>query len=135
MVFVMYGIYDKKKLGNTLHFFSFPFLKQFLSNTILYLYKTTWFYDSMNFHFFVFRSFCIHVLFIFHHRCDIRDPTGGSISDIAWNPDQGNNIIIVSSYYRIIGSHCTRNFNFLKFHLYLPFMHSFIHSFIHLFIY
>ena len=25
--------------------------------------------------------------------CELRDPTGGSISDIAWNPDQGLNLI------------------------------------------
>eukprot|EP01035_Chromulina_nebulosa_P017943 gene17943-23567_t len=28
--------------------------------------------------------------------CELRDPTGGSIADIAWNPDQGLNIITAS---------------------------------------
>ena len=36
--------------------------------------------------------------FIFYHpyRCEIRDPTGGCVSDIAWNPDQGLHFITAS---------------------------------------
>ena len=30
------------------------------------------------------------------NRCELRDPSGGTIADVAWNPDQGLHLVTAS---------------------------------------
>lgn len=38
----------------------------------------------------------LYFLYLCKHRCELRDPAGGCVSDVAWNPDQGLHLVTAS---------------------------------------
>ena len=72
-------------------------------------------FSLLLFLFLLFLSFSVLLFYLFHHlvlififlidfvicRCELRDPTGGCVSDVAWNPDQGMESIAHRTFHHL----------------------------------
>ena len=94
-----FGIYDRKKHGRKKKDQQLTFSLCFLS---IYPIISSLTSTSTNLY------ICVFVLVgrtvgrsgggrvVFPYRCELRDPSGGTIADVAWNPDQGLHLVTAS---------------------------------------